>query len=72
MRLGLCLAGIEAGAFQDDVDIQLAPGQVSCVGHLVDDNLLAVDDDVVVLAFAFMVVDRMAVGDPVALGGVIL
>ena len=45
VSLGLGLGGVEAGALEDDVDVELAPGQVGGVGLLVDLDLLAVDDD---------------------------
>ncbi len=72
MRLRLCLGGIEAGALEHDVYAELAPGQIRGVGHLVDDDLLAVDDDVVILALALVEVHGMTLSDPVALRGVIL
>jgi len=41
----LLLAGVEAGALQNDIDVQLAPGSVLCILNSVDLDLLAVDDD---------------------------
>ena len=41
----LLLAGVEAGALQNDIDVQLAPGSVLCVLNSVDLDLLAVHDD---------------------------
>ena len=72
MSLCLCLAGIEAGALQHDVNAQLAPGQLSSVRHLVDDDLLAVDNDVVVFAFALMEINGVTLRNVVALRGVVL
>ena len=72
MSLSLGLAGVEAGALEDNVHAQLAPGQISGVRHLVDDDLLAVDNDVVVFAFALMEINGMALRDVVALRGVVL
>ena len=72
MSLCLCLAGIEAGALQHNVNAQLAPGQISSVRHLVDDDLLAVDNDVVVFAFALMEINGVALRNVVALRGVVL
>ncbi len=72
--MGLCLglAGIETGALEDDINAKLAPGQISCVRHLVDDDLLAVNNDVVVFAFALMVLNGVALRNIVALRGVVL
>ena len=72
MRLCLGLAGVEAGALEDDVNAELAPGQISRVGHLVDNDLLAVDNDVVVFAFALMEINGVALRNIVALRGVVL
>jgi len=72
VSLSLGLAGVEAGAFEDDVHAQLAPGQLGRVRHLVDDDLLAVDNNVVVLAFTLVEIDRVTGGHIVALGGVVL
>ena len=72
MSLRLGLAGVEAGALEDNVDTQLAPGQISSVRHLVDDDLLAVDNDVVVFAFALMEINGVALRNIVALRGVVL
>src|SRR5699024_855091 len=41
----LVLAGVEAGALQNDVNVQLAPGAILGVLNGVDLDLLAVDDD---------------------------
>ena len=60
----LLLAGVEAGALQNDIDVQLAPGSVLCVLNSVDLDLLAVDDDGVlgsldgVLALADLAAER--------------
>ena len=45
MSHALSLAGVEAGALQNDVNVQLAPGAVLGVLNGVDLDLLAVDDD---------------------------
>jgi len=45
--LSLSLAGVEAGALQNDVDAQLAPGAILSILNCVDGDLLAVDDDVI-------------------------
>ena len=66
MSLSLGLAGVEAGALQDDVHVELAPGQLSGVGHGVNGDLLAVDDDVILAGFDGA---GQSIG---ALGGVIL
>ena len=47
MGLSLSLAGVEAGALQNDVDAQLAPGAILSILNCVDGDLLAVDDDVI-------------------------
>ena len=47
VSLSLSLGGVETGALQDDVNTQLAPGQLGSVGLGVDGDLLAVDNDVV-------------------------
>ena len=72
VSLSLGLAGVEAGALEDNVHAQLAPGQIGGVRHLVDDDLLAVDNDVVVFAFALMEINGVALRDIVALRGVVL
>ena len=41
----LLLAGVEAGALQNDINVQLAPRSILCVLNSVDLDLLAVDDD---------------------------
>ena len=72
MSLCLCLAGVEAGALEHDVNAQLAPGQFRSVRHLVDDDLLAVDNNVVVFAFALVEINGMTLRNIVALRGVVL
>ena len=47
VSLGLSLRHIEAGALQDDINTQLAPGQLSGIGLGIDGDDLTVDDDVV-------------------------
>ena len=47
VSLSLSLAGVEAGALQNDVDAQLAPGAILSILNCVDGDLLAVDDDVI-------------------------
>jgi len=60
----LLLAGVEAGALQNDIDVQLAPGSILCVLNGVDLDLLAVNDDGVlgsldgVLALADLAAER--------------
>ena len=66
MRLRLGLAGVEAGALQNHVHAQLAPGQLGGVGLGIDGNGLTVDNDVVLAGFHGVLV---AV---VALGGIVL
>ena len=51
MRLALFLAGVEAGALQNNVHADLAPGQVGSVLLAVDLDLFAVHDDGSVLRF---------------------
>ena len=41
VSLSLSLAGVEAGALENDVDVEVAPRQVVGVGLLVDLDLLA-------------------------------
>ncbi len=45
MRHGLLLAGIEAGALQHDINIQLAPRSILGILDGVDLDLFAIDDD---------------------------
>ena len=45
VRLGLGLGGVEAGALQHDVNLQLLPGQVLRLGLGIDGDLLAVHGD---------------------------
>ena len=47
VSLCLSLGAVETSALQDNVNVQLAPGQLSSVGLSVDGDLLAVDNDVV-------------------------
>ena len=47
VSLSLSLGSVEASALQDNVNTQLAPGQLGSVGLGVDGDLLAVDNDVV-------------------------
>ena len=60
----LLLAGVEAGALQNDINVQLAPGSILCVLDSVDLDLLAVNDDGIlgsldgVLAFADLAAER--------------
>ena len=64
--LALFLGGVEAGALQHDVHLQLAPGAIRSVLLGVDDDLMAVHDDGVVGGLNLVIVGV------VALGGVIL
>ena len=66
VSLSLGLAGVEAGALQDHVHAQLAPGQLSGVGLGVYGDLLAVDNDVVLAGL-----DGVAVA-VIALRGIVL
>ena len=45
VSLSLCLAGVEAGALQNNIDLQLTPRKILCILLLVDLDLLAVDND---------------------------
>ena len=47
VSLSLGLGSVETGALQDDVNIQLTPGQLGSVSLSVDGDFLAVDNDVV-------------------------
>ena len=64
MSHALLLAGVEAGALQNDIHVQLAPRSILCVLDSVDLDLLAVDDDGIlssldgVLAFADLAAER--------------
>ncbi|MOA19390.1 hypothetical protein D3C78_1397680 [compost metagenome] len=51
MRAGLFLGGEEAGAFQHDVDLQVAPGQFGRVAVGQHADLVAVDDHEVAVDF---------------------
>ena len=64
--LALFLGGVEAGALQNDVHLQLAPGAIGGVLLGVDADLLAVHDDGVLGGL------DLVVAGVVALGGVIL
>ena len=70
------LRGVEAGALEDDVDAELTPGALGSVFDRVDDDLLAVDNDVVVFAFTLVVFDGVLAGlergAVAALSGVVL
>ena len=66
VSLGLGLGGVEAGALEDDVNAELAPGELGGVGLLVDGNLLAVDGDGVLAGH------DLVVTGVVALRGVVL
>ncbi len=45
VSLSLSLAGVEARALENNVNLQLAPRQLSCVRLSIDSDLLAVNDD---------------------------
>ncbi len=66
VSLGLGLGGVETGALEDDVDVKLAPGQLSRVGLRVNGDLLAVHDDRVLGSL------DLVVASIVALRGVVL
>ena len=42
---GFFLGAVEAGAFENDVDAELAPGEVDGLGFGIDGDLFAIDDD---------------------------
>ena len=56
VSLSLSLGGVETGALQDNVNTQLAPGQLGSVGLGVNGDLLAVDGDVVLAGLNDMTV----------------
>ena len=66
VRHGLLLAGVEAGALEHDVNLQLAPGAIRGVLLGVDADLVAVHDDGILGGL------DLVVAGVVALGGVIL
>ena len=47
VRLGLLFGCVEAGALEDDVDVEFLPGQVLCIGLFVDGDVAVVDLDAV-------------------------
>ena len=61
--LSLLLAGVEAGALEDDVNAELAPREVVSVGLLVDGDLLAVDGDGVLAGLDLVVASVVALRD---------
>ena len=58
--LGLGLGGVEAGALEDDVDVEIAPRQVVGVGLLVDLDGLAVDGNGVLAGLDLVVAGVVA------------
>ena len=64
--LSLSLAGVEAGALENDVDVKVAPRQVVGVGLLVDLDLLAVNGDGILAS------NDLVIASVVALRGVVL
>ena len=66
MGLSLLLAGVEAGALEHDVDVEVAPRQVVSVGLLVDLDGLAIDGDGILTG------DNLMIAAVVALRGIIL
>ena len=66
MGLSLSLAGVEAGALENDVDVEVAPRQVVGVGLLVDLDLLAVNGDGILAS------NDLVIASVVALRGVVL
>ena len=64
--LSLSLAGVEAGALENDVDVEVAPRQVVGVGLLVDLDLLAVNGDGILAS------NDLVIASVVALRGVVL
>ena len=69
VSLSLSLGSVETGALQDNVDTQLAPGQLGSVSLSVDGDLLAVDNDVVLASLDSVSTEGSSVS---ALSGVIL
>ena len=69
VSLSLSLGGVETGALQNNVDTQLAPGQLGSVGLSVDGDLLAVDNDVVLASLDSVGAEGQSV---CALSGVVL
>ena len=67
MSLSLSLGGVETGALQNNVNTQLAPGQLGSVGLCVDGDLLAIDNNVVLAGL-----DDMTLGSVVTLSGIVL
>ena len=55
MGLGLLAVGEETGGLDDDLDAQVAPGQLGGVAVGEDLDVLAVDDDAVVIVGDFTV-----------------
>ncbi len=51
VRLGLRFGSVETGAFEDDVDIEFAPGKFGSVGLGIDGDLFAVDRNGVLTGF---------------------
>ena len=45
MSLALCLGAIEAGALENYVNAELAPGKILSLGHCIDGDLFAVNGD---------------------------
>ena len=45
LSLGFSLRGVESGALQNDVNIELCPRKILCVGHCIDCDLLAINCD---------------------------
>ena len=80
VSLRLRLAGVEAGALEHDVDLELLPREVGSLGHSVDGDLLAVDGDaaggddgLAVLSHDGVLVGHLVTHrDVVALHGVVL
>ena len=67
----LLLAGVEAGALQNDIDIQLAPRSILSILDSVDLDLLAIDNDGILgsLDGVLVLTDLAAEG---ALSGIVL
>ena len=74
-RVKVCLRfffrGVEAGAFENNVNTDFAPGKVFCVFHCIDGDFFAVYNNVIVAGFngVFCFTDFAAIA---ALSGIIL
>nr|DAI72248.1 MAG TPA: hypothetical protein [Bacteriophage sp.] len=67
VSLSLCLGGIEAGTFQNHIDSQLAPGQLSSVGLGINRDLFTINGNGAVTP-----VNIVTLGNIIALRGIVL